>query len=411
LSDISAESATRALDPFGFFINHASCIRPLGGTERGPDPSYAFHTAYMEYRPGPVVLTLRFEQLAASFGELVVHVNSFLPGGGSHALLVTLHRVAATELAETGADVVLRFNAMADVGYAVFGYFPAGTDATAASLTIHAEEQGTIGETVPGEARQPTVYGGVDLGHPARLVTDEPVSFGLPVSQIMTTSQLDEDSYLACARSLSLTDPTTDAGWKRAFVHQALDRYGFLAPGAHGLSLGDGESPLAAASVARGCSITIALHVVDAGSATAFAARRYPALCPDARFDTRCAIRGFDPNSFDVEMCGHDFLWSLDLACNSDAVATPQDFITRSLAYLRPRGLAVHLFDVALEDEAIGQAAISRLRLEALALKLISRGHDVGQLNFGDGAFMRRRDGEPVRRVVPFGLIVRRGLT
>ena len=408
MNDFSTESAIRALDPFGFFIGHASCIRPLGGTERGPDPTYAFHTSYMEYRPGPVVFTIRIDKPRASFGELVIHVNSFVPGSGSHALLVTMSRISIVDLVETGSEIVLRINALANVGYAIFGYFPEGTDAIAAGLTIDAEELGTIEDEVESAgSREPTRFGTNDLDRPGTLVTDEPILFKRLISQIMTAPQLVEDDYSARLRALSLAGGAPAHDWKRAFVFQALDRYGFIAAGAHGLSLGDAESPLAASLAARDAMITVAMHIVAEGSVTMPTLRRYPAICPAPLFDARCSLQSFDPTTAGEELRGYDFLWSIDRACDLAAVGDTRNFVFWSLRCLRPRGLAVHMFDVMPEGEPNeGVAAISRLRLESLVLTLISRGNDVAQLNFGDGTHPRWRPGQRV----PFGLVIRRGI-
>jgi len=402
-----SETTARTLDPFGFFIGHASCIKPLGGTQRGPDPAYAFHTAYMDYRPGPVVFTLRFEGLQAKFGELVIHVNSFVPGSGAHALLVTMSRVSMTELARSGAEITVRINALADVGFAIFGYFPEGTDATAAGLTITADELGTDEDAkAPADLLQPTRFGRTDLHRPAALVTSDRPTFHSPVSQTMTASQIDEDAYRACVRALALDGTSPASDWKQAFVLQTLDCYGLIEAHAHGLALGDSESPLAAALVARSCPITSALHVIDEGSATDSSRRRFPALCPDALFDARCLARNFDPRAIDDDLRGFDFLWSIDMATRLGSVADGRAFLQQSLRCLRPGGIAVHMFDILARGEASdADQAISRQRIEAIALTLISKGNDVAQLNFGDGAqALASADG-----TAPFGLIVRRG--
>ena len=44
MTDSEHQDLLRDLDPFGFQIGHASAIKPLGGSERGPDPRYVFHT-------------------------------------------------------------------------------------------------------------------------------------------------------------------------------------------------------------------------------------------------------------------------------------------------------------------------------------------------------------------------------
>lgn len=402
MSILAPDIGARELDPFGFFIGHASAIKGLGGPDRGPDPAYAFHTPYMEYRAGPVVFTLRFEGLAARFGELVIHVNSFVPGSGAHALLVTMMRLSLSDLAASGGEVAVRINALPDVGFAIFGYFPEGADASASGLTIVAEELGDDGSaTIPAEALLPSRFGSVDLSRPATLVTEERLSFRHPVSQPMTAAQLQEDDYRACLAALHLKGHAPAADWKQAFTLQVLDRYGFIGGGAHGLALGDSESPLAACLIARGCSITAARRAAEQDATAPMTPRHYPAICADAMFDARCSQRSFDPQAIDDGLAGHDFLWSIDTACRLGSVAAGRSFIERSMAALRPRGLAVHLFDIAAEEGA-PNGAIPRQRVEAIALSLISQAHEVSQLGFAGGALSSND-------TVPFGLIVRRG--
>src|ERR1700751_2870492 len=94
-----AQDNVRQLDPFGFWIGHSSAIRPLGGEVRSPDPRYVFHTPYVEYRPGRVLFSIRFDELRASFGELRVFINAFVPGSGRDAMFVTSSRLILSDRA------------------------------------------------------------------------------------------------------------------------------------------------------------------------------------------------------------------------------------------------------------------------------------------------------------------------
>ena len=105
--DAEYRENVRTLDPFGFLVGQGSAIRPLGGEERSPDPRYVFHTPYVEFRPGRVVFTIRFEELQASFGELRVNINAQIPGSGRDAMFVTSSRLllADRETVERGLTI------------------------------------------------------------------------------------------------------------------------------------------------------------------------------------------------------------------------------------------------------------------------------------------------------------------
>ncbi len=321
----SPDNAPRAIDPFGFFVGYASCIKSLGGPERGPDPAYAFHTPYLEYRPGALVFTLRFRGLHATFGELEIHVNSFVPDSGANALLVTSARVSIVELARGGAEINFKINALPNVSFAIFGWFPEGTDASAASLTITAEELGEIeNHGLSAEALQPTRFGAEDLLRPEFMVGDKPPSFARPVSQLMTPAQLEQDAYRERVRQMPASSDTAATAWERAFVLQALDCYGLLQPGAKGLVLGD-DHGLASLLAAHGCDMTIGTDDDQ------------PAIDPAAPSAAdNIAIRRLAISDLPDDLRSFDFCWSIAAGGPYRTASDARSYIIGSLRSLRP---------------------------------------------------------------------------
>ncbi len=409
MSDIILDQPVRDLDPFSFFGNYASRIKPLGGPERGPDPRYGFHTLYFEYRPGPVVFTISFQDLAVSFGELHIHVNAFVPNSGSHASLVGSSRTQMSELSADGADISHRVNAIAGVTYAVFGYFPDGTDARASGVTITAQELGDIeNSSVPAEAFEPSRFGSDTLAAARTLVDDNAPRFGSPVSQVMTAAQLTEDAFRQRALALPAGDRTDENAWRQAFVIEALTRYGMLKPGALGLAFADDEG-LSALIAAQGCGVIVAR---DGGGEN-----------DDQPVAASFSVRAMNFLDQPDDLRGFDFLWSVGVANRLGAAEAAARFIEASMRALRPGGIAVHVFDMldSAERRSFDHAdrmPLHRKEVERIALTIISRNNDIAQLNFGtsgdDAAWAEEiechtHDGIVMAQVTPFGLIARKG--
>jgi hypothetical protein len=402
----------RPLDPFAFFAGHASAIKPLGGPDRGPDPKYAFHTLYFEYRPGPIIFTIRFHDLKATAGELGVHLNAYVPSSGNNATLVGAFRRQMTEIAESGGEASLRVNAIAGVTYAVFGYCPDFTDAQASTITITVQELGTEEiEVVPPEALEASRFGTDAIERPSALVDNGPPSFQAPVSQVMTQRQLEESAYLDWAKGFPASIVRSSDLWSRAFVLQALTRYGVLEVGAQGLALGDGDGILTTAIMRRGCSVVTGTPDTEHGISSFD-----PNLTPEDMLRLRSSIRSINLAELPPQLRGFDFLFSLNIVNDNEIVGSFREFVHGAMRVLRPGGIAIHILGMAgadVQSDIEGQQPISRKTIERLALTLIARNHEIAQLNFGhgmdnDAPYFGISSSSPTIETVPFGLIVRR---
>jgi hypothetical protein len=410
MSDETVDQPTRELDPFAFFAGHASRIMPLGGPDRGPDPKYGFHTLYFEYRPGPVMLTIRFEGLEASFGELHINVNAFVPNSGAHASLVGSSRTQMTALMADGAEISHRVNAIPGVTYAIYGFFPDGTDARASAVAITAQELGELeSSAVPTEAFEPSRFGSEALSSVSTLVSESIPSFATPISQPMTASQLTEQPFAAWTNMVGPAESLSQADlWRRAYVLQALDRYGMLKPGARGLAFRDNEH-LAEIIAPMGCSLVIARD----GAEEEDNVPRAPAV----------AVRAMSFLDQPDDLRGFDFLWSIGVANSLHSAEAAMRFIGTAMRALRPGGIAVHVFDMLATRERrefheADLLPLHRKEIERLGLTLISQRNEIAQLNFGktgddaplaNTVTVHNHDGSMTVDIAPFALIARRG--
>lgn len=394
---IEPQETIRELDPFGFMIGQASAIRPLGGTNRGLDPRYVFHTPYIEFPPCRVIFTIRFDKLQASFGELRVHINAFVPGSGRDAVFVTSSRLDLSDRAAVERGMAISIMAVAGATYAAYGLCMDGTDATAAGLTVTAEQAEADGS---GEAALllPTRLGKVPLDLPTRLIADRPPHFRDPVSQTMTADQLDEAEFRHWTGRLAGPPAESASRWRFAFIAQVLDRYGMLAPGARGITLGGGGVALGPILASAGCKALVGSLPANHG-ASDFAWSNV--LC--RRLDAAGVPEGDGAPLALAEMPaderGFDFMWTIGMVQLGHEAGHAANFLLELMSVLRPGGIAIHMTGLT-PPGAANAPGLARNEIERLALTLISRRFTVAQLNFAGLA--------EARETVPFGLVVRK---
>jgi hypothetical protein len=245
-------------------------------------------------------------------------------------------------------------------------------------------------------------FGTVDVERPGKLVAEGAPSFHSPISQPMTSAQLAETAYRDRAETLPPQLATPETQWPHAFVLQALDTYDMFHPGTRGLALGDEACILASQLGLMNREIVAARDPSRSGdrpSSEALSAAPVSALALDFT-DIPDDLRGFD------------FIWSVNAANRMGSAMAARSFIESAMRCLRPGGLAVHVFDMAILPAAAdgdGSIAIVRSEIERLALTLIARSNDIAQLNFG--GMNEPSASHPGRVRVPFGLIIKRGKT
>lgn len=395
--DAATQDPIRDLDPFGFMNGQASAIRPLGGGERSLDPRYVFHTPYVEFKPGRVMFTVRFDQLRATFGELRVNINAFIPGSGRDAIFVTSARIQLGDRAAAERGLSITCMTVAGATYAAYGYCTDGTDAQAAGLTVSAEQIESSDDPALQQPLLPTRLGAPPLLAASRLVEEAPVSFQDPVSQLMTGGQLAETDAHTWLSKMAPRPHSEQAQWRLAFIAQALDRYGMLQPGARGLGWGEESRALAPIFAAAGAEVALADPPAENAALPSWNAIACTALDAEPGADGSRPGRILSFGDLPADQRGFDFLWSIGQVERGFAAGNTANHLIELMALLRPAGCAVHLFDLAAGD---GDPGVPRQEVERVAVMLLARGFSVAQLNFAD---LARRQGS-----VPFSLVVRK---
>ena len=395
--ETETQDVIRDLDPFGFMVGSGSIIRPLGGSERNLDPRYAFHTPYVEFRPGRVLFTIRFDRLKASFGELRVNINAFIPGSGRDAIFVTSVRLHLNDASAVERGLSIPFLTVAGASYAAYGYCTEGTDAQAAGISIQAEQLDTNDENTAQQPLLPTAHRAFDIQSSSKLVAETPLSFRDPVSQPMSEEQLAEPVFSTIVAKLSTRPADGGLAWKLAFVARALDRYAMLRPGTRGIAWGEEGRALAPIVKASGSDVFLADPPVAALNWTSITGAPIGRLADDGGQQPSAEIISLAAEP--AHQRGFDFLWTIGLTGQGYAAGSAQDLLLDLMTVLRPGGVAVHMFDMAIRGGQ-DEESLPRAEIERLAVTLLARGFSVAQLNFGHGV---AQGGD-----VPFGLILRK---
>jgi hypothetical protein len=253
----------RALDPFGYFFDHASAIAGHGGESSSPDPRYCFHTHYEAVRSGPAQFRLALGGVRASTGELTARVHAYRPGGLSDVLLVAGSRLDFAGRSNEDLSLEVRFRAVRDVHYALYGYFSEPSDLAVASVAVMLEELDEEGGGAPFEeniAVSALAAGavGTSASQASALVFGRTASLEVPVSQDCTLRQLRSREFDVAARGHS-DDGDVLRLWSEIACRQALTAYGAALPGLRGLVVGGTSRLLSAFSEQH----SMALHASD----------------------------------------------------------------------------------------------------------------------------------------------------
>lgn len=190
--------------------------------------------------------------------------------------------------------------------------------------------------------------------------------------------------------------------WEFVYILTALERAGVLTSGARGLGFGVGRELLPALFAARGINITATDQALEQGIASGWVgyglhadgltALSHPHLIADTDLRRLVNFREADMNRIPEDLRGFDFLWS---ACSLEHVGSIElslQFIERSLACLRPGGIAVHTteFNCGSDEHTItsGETVLLRRRdFVALSERLRAQGHVMAPIDLvlGDG--------------------------
>lgn len=413
--EVAADSeGALLLDPFGSQPHRVSRIAGLGGAEPSPDPSYVFQTVDCRPAIGMVCATVRFLDLAVTYGTLLFEIRARPAVPGAEPSRLDTVVVDAEELVAADGVVQLSFESYRNVYYAIACSINEGTDISAAGISVaidrratpaqHGREWDWSADRERLARRRP----GIEALLIGRSLTDvSQPTLASPMSQAASPRQCREPAFAEAMTALRTAPAPTLANWSLAYVVQAIGRFGYPKPGRM-LSYGEGQGALLSHYVGQGCEVAGIRHAedpreqVDPGRELQSLWR--PDLCDEEEFfahahyligDIRQPVAPF-LDQFDV-------LWSI----NANRLMTPGEFVyfaVNGLAHVRPGGVAVHVFDYCEDPVADRGTSLLRHDIERLATLALSHRNDVARLHFRHGATLPFRGA-----ALPFGMILIRG--
>jgi hypothetical protein len=392
-----------ALDPFGL-VEYASRIPGIGPDGPTTDETYVFHTTYVPAAQGANSFTLRFTNLKARRGVLLVRVHMQRDEPGTATLLANSERIQLNRLALIGGELTIPFEGFRNSTFALMGRIHDDTDASAEALHVQLDSPDigvATGRAAYAEGRS-TSFGTDKVKASARIMSLERSTLVAPTSQAATSAHYAEPAYDSWLKRLGEPRDRNLEGWRTAYLAHVLDRYGVLQAGASAVAVELAGRPIPALVAGEGLDLTL-LHPPELAEATLFDRLRRPTLCSDAAWNDRVRFRAADLHDLPEDLANFDLFWSADVVSRFDTLPQAFSFVETSMECLRPGGLAVHVFDADLHSH-VGPsraALFRRVDLERLALQLISRGHQVAQLR---PATDLAEAGQPV----PCGIIARR---
>jgi 2-polyprenyl-3-methyl-5-hydroxy-6-metoxy-1,4-benzoquinol methylase len=225
--------------------------------------------------------------------------------------------------------------------------------------------------------------------------------------QLVTSAQMEEPRYAEwCA---AIRDPRVKHRkvWEWVYILEVLKQQGMLAEGKRGLGFGCGTEPLSALMASMGCE-TLATDLdtktaVKQGWWTAthqhaggLAQLNEGGICDPDLFARKVSYQSCDMTAIPSELTGFDFVWSSCSLEHLGSLENGLEFIERSMDCLRPGGVAVHTteFNLGTNGRTLESSAVVAYRkkdIEALALRLISKGYRIPLINFSPGDRMLDR--------------------
>jgi hypothetical protein len=405
------------LDPFGARPQWTSIISGLGGNDPPSDPAYAFLT--LDSRPaiGVVTATVRFFDLAATRGTLLIELRARSTFPGSDPARLRTISLDLAELARSGGVVAFDFASYRNAVYAIYGSINDTTDVTASHISVSidrratAEQHGLPWGWRNGADRYIRTDGPPNIAASMidRLLTDlSPPSLNAPESQVGSPMQCREPCFTEAMGRLKRPPVPSFENWSLAYVLRAIERFARPVNGSRMLGfVDDSKTPLLSHFASERHEIVGMRHVTHPDNLTDPGAELHglwvPELCDEAEFFANAHFTAGDirlpPQSFRDQF---DIIWSI----GANRVMSPAEFVNfvvHGLSSAKPGGLAVHVFDYMEAADAQESACLARHDIERLATLALSHLNDVAQLHF------RHETAPTSGQVLPFGIVLRRG--
>jgi hypothetical protein len=395
----------RPVDPFGFWPGRASKLidrSDVASMLESAPQDYAFHTPYIFQSPGPFLFEGAFQDLDVARGDLILRIHALDIDETRQAECIAVETFPLKSLQSGGGAFKMTAIAEPETRYALVGTITNQTEAKASGLSLGVNGQAATAEYKEALiAARETIFGQGSL-FPGlyELRRSEPL-LAEPVSQACTVPQFDEAIYRHWLGALHRPMHRHRKQWEFIYILQALEYYGALRLGARGLGFGVGEEPLPALMAARGCRVTATdlpmddTRVADwSGSgqhSSSLAGLSQPTLIPDEALVRSVEFRPVDMTRIPDDLTDYDFTWSSCALEHVGSIALGLDFIERSIACLKPGGIAVHTTELNLlsNDATIdhsGTVLFRRRDFEEITARLVLQGHEVMPLNFIAGS-------------------------
>lgn len=233
-------------------------------------------------------------------------------------------------------------------------------------------------------------------------------------SGVCTYEQLTAPWYEHWCSAMRLAPVVHRKQWEWAYIAQALDERGLLAPGRRGLGFGVGQEPLTALFASRGVDVVATDQSADAQSASGWAdsgqhARNLAQLnaagiCDPAQFAARVSFREVDMNAIPPDLGEFDFTWSACAMEHLGSLEAGIRFVEQTARVVRPGGVAVHTteYNLSSDSDTLTSGAVviyRRSDIAQLVARLARFGLDAGMIDFDPGAALLDRFVD----VPPFG--------
>lgn len=387
------------LAPFSLLTNQISALVEGVGTQSPLVSGYAFHSNYVPSGAHRVRFDIRLLGLKASTGKL--HLAIFRLDEQGVLLEPVRKGVSFARLAARRGTVSISTTTSRGFSYAVMATVSDDSDARADDIIITmtgGEASNLLNARFEAARRDFLSEPGVGLLAP--VIVSRRATLDEPISQMCTATQMREPKYADWCRRLGMHPTSHRKQWEFIFICRALEHYGALRDGAHGLGFGVGVEPLPSVFAAAGCHIVATDLPADDDRAAAWNATdqlgaslrqiHQPNLCDEKAFLERVSYRPVDMTAIPADLTGFDFTWSSCAYEHLGSIEAGLDFFENSLACLKPGGLAVHTTELNLSSNRDtlnqGSTVLFRRRdFEALAERLIHQGHEVIPITFDCG--------------------------
>ena len=215
----------------------------------------------------------------------------------------------------------------------------------------------------------------------------QPPSLAQPVSQLCTISQFREPEYARLCGILGETPRPHRKQWEFAYILRCLEKAGAMGEGRRGLGFLREPECLPAAFASQDC--TIVATPPSAADEAAYRDRLFVPLLDRSSFDRRVTVLRLGSNTV-LSESDFDFCWSSAAGSHAGSLESGLQFLERSLQYLKPGGVAVHIVEFNLESpiETVAKGPVVLYReadLQQFAARMQAQGHQV-TLNLHPGA-------------------------